>query len=394
MKQSSSKTGIRWLREFNWTMFVCACLLVAVGATFIWSASYTTGEEAVLKVARVQKQLTHAAVSVAIFLALLTINYQRIGRYSYAIYGLTIIFLALVLLLGSRIKGSTRWFRVAGAQVQPSELAKVALILVLARYLMYRKNYRSLLGLIPPFLLTAIPIGLILVEPDLGTVLIMIPVLFAMLFAAGARLKHLIPIIVLGLLALPAVYLFCQIQSPGLKRIQRKLLKPHQKARIFAFVNPSADKSGSGYQVINSLIAIGSGGFFGKGLGNGTQNRLRYLPEPHTDFIFSVIGEEWGFCGAIMVLALYAVLFLCGLNIADRTREPFGRLIAVGGVTLLATQVFINVGMTMRMCPITGLTLPFISYGGSSLLSSFVLLSLMINVDMRQPPILAAEDFK
>ncbi|MEW6356710.1 MAG: rod shape-determining protein RodA [Planctomycetota bacterium] len=392
MIRVNQKSDVRWLREFNWTMLVCACLLVAVGVTFIWSASYTE-DEAVLKVTRVKKQLTHAAVSVAIFLALLSVDYQRIGRFSYAVYGLAVILLVLVLFFGPPIKGSTRWFRVAGQQVQPSELAKVALILVLARYLMYRKNYRSIWGLILPFLLTAIPIGLILVEPDLGTVLIMIPVLFAMLFVAGARPKHLVPIMLAGLLALPAAYVFCQIDSPRLKPIQQKLLKPHQEARIFAFINPSADKTGSGYQVINSLIAIGSGGFFGKGLGNGTQNRLKYLPEPHTDFIFSIIGEEWGFCGAMMVLALYAVLLFCGLNIADRTREPFGRLVAVGGVTLLATQIFINVGMTMRMCPVTGLTLPFISYGGSSLLSSFVLLSLMINVDLRRPPILAAEDF-
>jgi rod shape determining protein RodA len=376
------------IKEFDWVMFVCALLLVVIGATFIWSAKYpTNADEGPLSVPLVRKQIAYAALGVVFFAALLWVHYLTFCRYAYALYAFGILLLLFVLFIGSEAKGAARWIPIAGQRFQPAEFMKVALVLCLARYLQFRESYRTLPGLLPPLLLTLAPVGLILLQPDLGTSLVLIPLPFIMLYAAGARLRHLLPILGLGMAAIPGLAVLHHL---GYKLF----LKEYQWARILSFLNPQSDAAGSGYQIIQSLIAVGSGGLWGKGLGAGTQNRLNFLPERHTDFIFSVIGEEWGFFGAIGVLVLYGLIFVGGIGIAARTRETFGRLVAVGMMAVLSVQVLINVGMTIRLCPVTGLTLPFISYGGSSLLSSFIMLSLVINVGMHRPMTLAQETFE
>jgi rod shape determining protein RodA len=376
------------IKEFDWVMFVSVLLLVGIGVTFIWSAKYMEaagdGLLRILSVPQVRFQLQFAGLGVVLFIFLLKVDIQTFCRYAYVLYGFGVVLLVYVLLKGSEAKGAARWIEVAGQRFQPSEFMKVALVLCLARYLRNRDTQRMLTGLVPPLLLTLAPMGLILLQPDLGTSLVMAPVPFVLLYAAGARLRHLLPVLGLGLAAMPTLLFLHHL---GYKLF----LKEYQWARITSFLNPQSDAAGSGYQIIQSLIAIGSGGLLGKGLGEGTQNRLNFLPERHTDFIFSVIGEEWGFMGAVGVLLLYALVFVGGIGIAARTKDPFGRLLAVGMMVILGVQVLINVGMTMRLCPVTGLTLPFISYGGSSLLTSFIMVSLVVSVGMRQPLLLAKE---
>jgi len=377
---------LKSIREFDWVMFLCAAALVATGITFIWSASFAEGGQGILEVSRSRLQLRSLAVALVLFFLVIKTNYRTIAKYAYHIYAFSIFLLVVVLVHGVVVKGSGRWIALGGTRFQPSEFAKVAFVLVLARYLTYRKNYRRLRGLVVPFMLALVPMGLIVLEPDIGTAMLFPPVLLIMLFTAGARLKHLVPIVILGFVLLAGVFFADRLGYP--------VLKDYQKARIFGFLELKNDPYGASYQLIQSMIAIGSGGLVGKGLGNGTQNRLQFLPERHTDFIFSVIGEEWGFIGAVLVPVLFFLIILGGVTIANRTREPCGRLIAVGGVSMIGIQAFLNMGMTVRLCPISGMTLPYVSYGGSSLVSSFLILGLVISVGMRRPFTLAPEDFE
>jgi rod shape determining protein RodA len=367
-------------RRFDWLLFAVVLIICSLGVTFIWSASYhredTGGWE---PSAQPYYQIVWVVIGVAVFIALLVPSYTVFMRAAYPLYVLGILLLA-GLYFAPKIKEVHRWYPVGPILFQPSEFMKVIMVVALARYLTYRENYRQLSGLIAPLLLTLLPTVLIVREPDLGTALIFLPVFFAMLYVAGAKRKHLVGIALIGLACLPLLYLYA--------------LRHYQQERLISFLNPEAYIQEGGYQIINAVSAIGSGGMLGKGWGAGTQNLYGFIPADQTDFIFAVLGEEWGFLGAIGLLLLYFMLFICGLSIARHTREPFGRLIAVGVVTMLAVQVFINIGMTVQLMPVTGLPLPFMSYGGSSLLSSFIALALLMNVGMRQVPVLADEDFK
>jgi cell division protein FtsW (lipid II flippase) len=267
---------------------------------------------------------------------------------------------------------------------QPSELAKLAFILAVSRYLMYRENYRRLSGLAIPFALTFVPMGLILKEPDLGTALLFLPVLLAMLFAAGAKLTHLSLISFLGVLASPVFWL---------------AMSPEQKSRIttlFLQRDGGPTPPGDGYHLHQSKQVLALGGLAGSQFdGTTVDDPLAYhLPACRTDFVICMIGERWGLVGTLAVLALYLFLIGRGLFIAAATREPFGRLLAVGIVTLLATQTIINVGMTVGLVPVTGITLPLLSYGGSSLLFTCLALGLLMNVSMRPGYEIGNEPFR
>jgi cell division protein FtsW (lipid II flippase) len=251
--------------------------------------------------------------------------------------------------------------------------------LALARYLAYRRDYRRVAGLIPPLLLVVLPMGLILVEPDLGTSLVLIPALFVMLYMAGASLKHLSAVAAMGAACAPVMYFF--------------VMGPAQRGRITAFLSPDRDPFGAGWHLRQSLAAVASGGATGEGFSSGAPVLLNRGFAAHTDFIFAVIAHEWGFVGGLAVILLLFLFFSRGLEIAGSTREPFGRLLVVGFLTMLAFQALVNVGMTLRLCPITGITLPFISYGGSSLLVCFVMAALVLNVGMRRKAVIAPEDF-
>lgn len=350
-------------------MFPIICLILTVGIFFIWSAS---SEKFAFK------QLVWVLMGFTLFFTLLYFDYLSFAHYAYIIYACFLSLLLLLLVLGGSVKGSQRWFSIGSFSIQPSEFMKITLVLTLARFLRYKKYGLGLFDIGISLLLTFIPMALIIKQPDLGTALVMVPILLSILYTAGIRLHHLLIFIGTGLAVSPLLWMF--------------LLKSYQKMRIIGFLWPEKTNDwGAGYHRLQSLIAIGSGGFFGAGWGNGTQNQMKFLPERHTDFIFAVIAEEWGFLRACFVLFLYIVFLTCGIGIARSTREPCGRLIVIGLVTMFATQIVINICMTLGIAPIVGITLPFISYGGSSMLTSFIALSIIFNIKMRSKIDLASQ---
>ncbi|MEE9584897.1 MAG: rod shape-determining protein RodA [Candidatus Brocadiales bacterium] len=356
---------------FDWLVFGSACGLLAIGFFFIWSAS--TPNYAF-------RQLVFMGLGFGLFFGLLVLDYMQIVRQAYILYIILIVALIVVLFLGSSIRGTRRWFDLGLVNFQPSEFMKIILVLALARYLMYKENYKRFSILMISLAFTLLPMALIFMQPDLGTGLILLPIFFGMVFITGARIKHFSFLIPMGLAALPLGWFF--------------LLRDYQKARILGFLWPSETQDwGAAYHRLQSLIAIGSGGILGQGWKQGIQTQLNILPEPHTDFIFSVIAEEWGFLRTFGIIIIFLVFIMGTLGIAYRTRDPVGRLILVGLVAMFTSQIFINIAMALGVAPIAGLNLPFVSYGGSSLLSSFLALSLIINVGMRDKIILTREDF-
>lgn len=280
--------------------------------------------------------------------------------------------------------GARRWFDLQVFLVQPSELTKIAFVLALACYLRFRENYRRFWGLMLPLVMTFVPMSLIVLEPDLGTAMIFLPVFFAMMIAAGAKLKHIVIILVVGLTLMPAMY---------------PLLRPHQKQRIVAMVSQvrgeTTHRAGIGFQGYKAMTLVGAGG----PAGNPTRHaedliRFNRLPEAHNDMIFAVICARWGFLGAAAVVALYLMFFAGGLLGAALNRDPFARLVAVGIVAIVFTQMFVNVGMTIGILPITGMTLPLISYGGSSLMSSYIMVGLILNVAANRPIVMSNPAFE
>jgi len=360
------------LESFDYLLFAAVTALVTIGVIFIHSASASSGEwgQTTLPTDYAARQFQWAVISVGVFFAILVPRYSRLKSFAFAFYILCVTLLIITDFAGVARSGARRWLPIGSprrpfALFQPSQIMEVALVLVLAKYLMFR-HAAKLRDVAVVFILSGIPMLLVLKQPDLGTALLFAPLPFAMLLVSGVRIRHLAAVAACGLAAIPLFWEF--------------VMKPYQKMRFLAWLNPSGFQDVEGWQYIQSRIAVGSGGLFGKGLGRGTQNVLNYLSERHTDFIFSVILEESGFIGGLIVIFLYLVIILCGLGIAARTREPFGRLLVVGAVSLLATQVFVNMGMNIGLMPITGLTLPFISYGGSSLLASFIAVGIMMNV--------------
>ena len=356
-------------KNFDWIIFPLICLMLIIGAYFILSAS---NEKYVMK------QFVWIGIGFIFFFMLLSFDYLLFAYYSYIIYVCVLCLLVLLLILGDSVKGTRRWFSIGSFSIQPSEFMKITLILALARFLRYKKYGLGLFDVGIAILLTIVPMALIIKQPDLGTALILVPVLIAMLYVAGIRIFYLISLFCLSLAVSPLLWFF--------------VMHPYQKMRILGVLWPEKTADwGAGYHRLQSLIAVGSGGLLGAGWGNGSQNRLKFLPERHTDFIFAVIAEEWGFLRACFILFLYVVFFMCGLGIAMNTREPFGRLVVVGVFTMFATQVVVNIAMNLGIAPIVGMTLPFISYGGSSMLASFIALSIVFNVKSRSKIDLASE---
>jgi rod shape determining protein RodA len=323
------------------------------------------------------KQAIYAGIGVLICIAMQQFHYMTILRYSPFLYAIAIALLIGVFFTRA-IKGAHCWYDLYFFKFEPSEIAKPIIIVTLAHYLMYRDSYKTLKGLVAPFLLAMIPLALILKQPYLGGAMAFAPVIFVMLFAAGAKLRHLA--------------LTCAAGACGIAVMWFTIMHDYQQKRILAWLHPEQFQLGEAWQQLLSTIAIGSGGFWGKGWGQSNQNSLR-LPEKHTDFIFAVVGEEGGFITAALLLVLVFIAALSGLGIAARTREPAGRLIAVGCVTVMCSQVLINVSVAMGLLPTTGLTLPFVSYGGSSMISSFIILGLLFNIGSKREVVLANEDF-
>lgn len=350
-----------------------------------------------------KKQLVFAILGIISFIFLNTFNYRRLGYLSYWIYA-TVLFLLTLLLIDKYTgiipdflikpqNGTFRWIQIPfiGLSLQPSEICKLAYIILLAWYLRYKSNYSSIQSLIGPFALTVIPMVLILLEPDLGTVMLMMPILFIMLFIAGAKGRHLILIMCCALALSP--FLWHQMKNYQRIRIScvalqnnwvRQQAEKNEKLANVLLGQKLTEKDWNnswGYHIIRSKCAVASGGLYGTGFRQGPFVKYNFLlPERENDFIFASIAHQWGFVGSVILLSLYIVLVWCGIAIAKYNIDPFGRLMAIGIVAMFIVEVIVNVGMTMGLMPITGLTLPFVSYGGSSLLMSITAIGILNNI--------------
>jgi rod shape determining protein RodA len=377
----------------NWPVLAAVGVLTSLGCMSIWADSRADGI----------KQVIFLGVGVLAMAAFQAFDYRLIGRFAWGFYLLSLA-LILYTVLGTQmslpfakpIKGQCNWINFGPMSLQPAELMKVAFVLVLARYLRFRSNYRTIFGLLAPFGLALFPLALILKQPDLGTALVFVPALFAMLFVAGAKMWHLLTIVGMGLLM--GVFLWVagpkEAGAPDLPVFRHlpAFVKKYQRERVKSmFANDEATKKDGGYQIERALTAIGSGGATGKGMGNVPVGR--HVPEAHNDMVFALVGEQFGFVGSAIVLAAYIVLFTAGIEIAGNTREPFGRLVALGIVATMAGQTFINLMVVLRLMPVTGITLPFVSYGGSSLLASFMAAGLLLNIGQNRPIVMARDSF-
>jgi cell division protein FtsW (lipid II flippase) len=382
----------------NWPVLVAATVLSSLGVLSIWARS---GADA-------QKQLLFIAVGAGCMFLMQTVNYQRIGRYAWVFYVFSLLLLIYTIMPGVptggflgvvEIHDARAWINFGFANLQPAELTKVAFCMILARYLRFRSNYRTLVGLLPPFALVLLPLFLILKQPDLGTALVFIPTLFAMLFVAGAKIRHLLAVVGMALLLAPVAWFAGPKDKTGLGfelpvlRHLPVLVKSYQRDRVYAlFSNDPAVLRKTGFQQERAVTAFGAGGLAGRGAMQIPVGRT--VPEAHNDMIFALIGEQFGFMGSMVLLAAYLVLFATGIEIAAGTREPFGRLVAVGVVSLLAGQTFLNLMVSLKLMPVTGVTLPFVSYGGSSLLASFIAVGLLLNIGQHRPLVMAKDAFE
>jgi rod shape determining protein RodA len=316
------------------------------------------------------RQLAWFGVGLVALLVVASIDYRRLVQVAPLLYALGLATLVAVFMFGRTVSGARRWLLVGPLSVQPSELFKICFVLMgvwLVTSRWAQPLGKTALVLAAPMLL--VPTALIVKQPDLGTALLLLPVLIALMVAAGMRLRLLGGLALAGLAATPLAWL---------------VLKDYQRERILVFLDPLRDPLGSAYNVIQAKIAIGSGQLLGKGVAGATQSRLSFLPERHTDFIFAVFAETWGFVGCLVLLTCYALLLLRGFDIAASTREPVGRLVALGVTALVATQVLVNVGMVTGLLPVVGIPLPLMSYGGSSMVVSMMALGLLLSVRMRQ----------
>jgi rod shape determining protein RodA len=355
----------------EWPVILLSGTLTAIGICLIYSATAPMGEEGR---GLVIKQMTWLALSVLAMVAVLLLDYRVLADWAIWIYVAILFSLLLVWGFGKVTAGSRRWFELGLFRVQPSELAKLAVVLVVARYFQSRSALQKsrLFDLLPPFLLTALPAVLVRFQPDLGTAGVIALTGLSIILFAGVGRREILWLGGATLVILPLLFL-----------AGNRLLLGYQYQRLLTFLDPNFDPLGAGYHIIQSQIAIGSGGLWGKGFAQGTQNTLMFLPVKHTDFVFSILAEEWGFVGCLVVLVLFASLLMRGLAIAGRARDDFGVLVAFGSVALLFWHVVINVGMVMGLVPVVGVPLSFISYGGSSLLASFLAVGLIANVSMR-----------
>ncbi|MFH2138844.1 MAG: rod shape-determining protein RodA [Candidatus Omnitrophota bacterium] len=353
---------------FDKYLAVILVILIVFGLMAILSASYQkqidTGKNFFLS------QIVWLSIGLFLMFVVAKTSYHSFLSVAYIIYGIHIISLVFVLLMGKTAFGAQRWISIGGIGFQPSEFSKLFTILAVARMVGDNpQRLKTLGGLLGPFLITLVPMVLIFKQPDLGTAIIFLPILMAMFLVGGIKIKYLVSAIAAGVVSLPFFWLF---------------LKPYQKDRLMVFINPNLDPLGVGYTINQSKIAIGSGMLTGKGLFIGTQNRLNFLPERHTDFIFSVIGEEGGFLAAGAIIILFLMLILRGLKIAENTNDISGQLIATGVTTMLALHAIINIGMTLGLMPVVGMPLPFISYGGSALICNFIAMGFLFNVKMHR----------
>lgn len=361
----------RMLKNLDFTLIAAVSLLLIISLVIISSATHVTTatQEPYWYL---QRQATFTIINILLVIFLLTFEYNALAKYANVFYWISIVLLLAVRFAGETALGAQRWIQIGPVTIQPSEFAKIIIIITLAKMLENRK-LESLKDLIPVALHVGLPFILILLQPDLGTSLVFIAITVGMLFMAGIRLSLLLGIFGSGLAVIPIFWRF---------------LHDYQKKRLLVFIDPNIDPLGSGYHIIQSKIAIGSGMLFGKGLFSGTQSQLNFLPENHTDFIFAVIGEELGFIGTLIILLIYFMIVYRGIKIAGEARDNFGTLLAAGVTSMLLFHILVNVGMTAGIMPVTGIPLPFMSYGVSALTKNMIGVAILLNVYMRRQKIM------
>jgi len=366
------KSTIKLIKQLDWKLIIIVLAIFSFGLVVLSSATHAqiTGNYL-----QIYKQSLAFGLGLIMILGILLFDYNFLGKYYKALYIISIILLVVVLIpgIGKNMGGATSWLRLGPLDFQTSELVKLTFILSYAKIVESRKGKLNTIKEIIPVAVYALPfLGLLFAQPDLGTAIVFSCIIAGMLFTAGLDIKLIKKAVVIAVIALPIMYLF---------------MAPHQKDRIEAFLNPEDPTLKGNYQVMQSTIAIGSGGTTGKGLYNGTQNQEGFLPVQESDFIFAVIGEELGAVGMATVIALYALFLTRMISIAGEAKDFYGTLIVIGVMSMFAYQVIQNIGMTVALIPVTGVTLPFVSYGGSSLLTSLANLGLVLNVCMRRKKI-------
>jgi rod shape determining protein RodA len=359
----------RLVQNFDWGLLWLALILGAMGLVTLYSgvtAKTPNPHQIVFK-----KQLIWYGIGIFMMIVAFLFDYKYLERWANVIYALCILLLIGVLVFGKSVSGSQRWLIVGPVSIQPSEMVKIAVIITLAQYYSKVSNPHgyTLRELVRPFLITALPFVLIVKQPDLGTAMLVGLIAVSMTIFVKIEKRSLLYLAGSFTIMIPLIWF---------------LLKPYQKERLITFFQPDRDPLGAGYHIIQSKIAVGSGMITGKGFLKGTQNALSFLPEQHTDFIFTVLAEEWGFAGAALFLFSFMMLIIWGLYVAHGCREAFGAILAVGITANISWQAFINIGMVMGLMPVVGVPLPFISYGGSSIISMMICIGILLNVRMRR----------
>jgi rod shape determining protein RodA len=359
----------RLLTSFDWKILLLVLAIAGIGVLNIYSASasYT-----VAGTPYAVKQLYWVVIGMVLILVICSVDYHLLEDVSYWFYGILIVFLLLVLLVGRTSMGATRWLNLGLFTMQPSEPMKIVIIITFARFFA-RHQIAGGLGfreIALPLAILSVPALLIMKQPDLGTAIMVCLVAGTIILTVGIRWGVVIS---MALASLPVLYVSWHY-----------LLRSYQKNRVLNFLNPERDPLKSGYHLIQSKIAVGSGGLTGKGYLQGTQSQLRFLPEQHTDFAFSVFAEEWGFWGCMVMLLLYLSLILWGLHVASRCNDRFGSLLAVGVTAMLFWHIVINMGMVIGLFPVVGVPLPLFSYGGTSMITSMIGVGILLNVSMRR----------
>jgi rod shape determining protein RodA len=358
------------LAKYDFSIVLLSILITIVGLFNIYSATNTasfTGTEGLFS-----RQLIFVGIGLVLMAFFMIIDYRRLGKSIYIAYGINILLLVLVLLVGRSASGAQRWLSFGFISIQPSEFMKITMVLTLARYFSNDMNFEgyTLRDLFVPTLIAAIPTALIIVQPDLGSGLLLLVVAFSIFLFVKIQWRSILILVIVGAVSMPIVYNF--------------VLKDYQRKRVLTFIDPALDPKGSGYNSIQSRIAVGSGQLVGKGFMKGTQTQLNFLPEHHTDFIYSVLAEEHGFLGSVFLVILYVLLFLSAIRISSRAGERLGALIAMGCTAVIFWQAFVNIGMVLGIMPVVGVTLPFMSYGGTSIIVNFILIGFIQGIAIRR----------
>lgn len=368
MEHRKTSAAPRVMENFDRPLFGTVLLLSIIGLMSIYSSSYLNQIEIFYR------QLAFMGVGFGLALLISFLDYRLFERLAYPAYFLAIILLVLVELVGTKAGGAQRWLHLGPLVLQPSEPTKIAVVLCLARFYSKEKvalqQGYGLRDLWPVMLIAGLPMLLIFLQPNLGTMLLVAFITFTIVFLCNLKIKTLIMLTLAALIGAPLAYQF--------------LLHDYQRTRVKTFINPQSDPLGEGYHTIQSMISTGSGQLFGKGYLKGSQSKLEFLPEHHTDFIFSVFAEEWGFAGSFVVMGLYIVLVFLGIDVVRKSKDKFGAVLAMGCLSIILWQLIVNAGMELGLLPVVGVTLPFFSYGGSSVITTMIAVGILLSVSARR----------